>query len=395
MNATLGATSPFEIQFASRTFVGSGVAKFAAAELARLGVWRVGVVTSRSVLASEAFRSWLAEFDPHAPVFSAIEPHTPRETVIEAARFFRAHRCDAFVSFGGGSAIDTTKGVALALAGGIENLCDFDRFKGERSKTGTSASFEIKGDLPPHVSIPTTLSGASHTFGAGISDVSRGEKFVHRHPGLGPRVVLLDPLVTLETPDSLWAGTGMKALEHAVEALYSRLLAPFAKPLRARAFGILVTDLVPSVDRSQPDVVERRARVLAGAGMSMLSPCPLGISHALGHQAGAAWSMAHGHTTAIFLPTALTFNAPAAGTALRTMADALGTSGTDPLEAVLDKLYEMIDALALPRRLRDVGVTDTSRFDEVAAATLRDSNMLGNPRVATKEDALRLLESAF
>lgn len=395
MNATPGATSPFDISFASRTFVGAGVAGFARDELARLGVRRAGVVTSRSVLASEVFKSWLAGFGPNAPVFSAIKPHTPRETVIEAARFFRGHHCDGFVSFGGGSAIDATKGVALTLSCGIEDVRDFDRFKGEWSKTGGSTSFEIEGDVPLHVSIPTTLSGASHTFGAGISDASRGAKFVHRHPALGPRVVLLDPLVTLDTPDALWTGTGMKALEHAVEALYSSALAPFAEPLRARAFRILAADLVPSVDRSQPDVVERRARVLASAGMSVLSPCPLGISHALGHQAGAAWSIAHGHTTGIFLPVALAFNAPAAGTALRTMADALGAGGRDPLEAVLAKLEAMIDALALPRRLRDVGVTDSSRFDEVAEATLRDSIMMGNPREATKEDARRLLETAF
>ncbi len=395
MSATLSATPAFDVSFASRTFVGSGVAKLAGKELARLGVRRAGVVTSGSVLASEAFTSWLAAFDPHAAVFSAVKPHTPRETVIEATRLFRANRCDGLVSFGGGSAIDTTKGAVLALAGGIDHIRDFDRFKGEWSGTGTTASFEIQGNVPPHVSIPTTLSGASHTFGAGISDASRGEKLVVRHPSLGPRVVLLDPLVTLHTPDSLWTGTGMKALEHAVEALYSSLLSPFAEPLRVRAFRILTTDLVPSVDRSQPDVIERRARVMAGATMSVLSPCPMGISHALGHQAGAAWGIAHGHTTGIFLPVALAFNAPAAGTAFRTMADALGAGEGDPLEVVFGKLDEMSVALALPRRLRDVGVTDTSLFDEVAAATLRDSIMIGNPRPATKKDVRRLLEAAF
>jgi maleylacetate reductase len=395
MNVTAAAALPFDVPFPSRTFVGAGVANRAGTEFARLGVQNVGIVTSRSVSATEAFKLWLASFNPDSPVFSATEPHTPREIVIEAARFFRVRRCDALVSFGGGSAIDTTKGVALALAGEIEGVAEFDRFKGEWSEDGTSSAFDIKGSLPTHISIPTTLSGASHTFGAGISDRSRGVKFVHRHPGLGPRVVLLDPLVTLDTPRSLWTGTGMKALEHAVEALYSRLLAPFAEPLRARAFRILTNDLVPSVDLLQPDIVQRRARVLAGAGMSVLSPSPLGISHALGHQAGAAWSIPHGNTTSIFLPAALAFNAPVAGNALRTMADAIGADGSDPLEFVLSKLEEITQALALPRRLRDADVRDTSRFDEVAAATLRDSIMLGNPRPASQEDVVGLLRAVY
>lgn len=386
---------PFDMPFAARVFVGAGVAGLAASELERAGVTRPGVVTTRSVAATDMFQQWLAGLPSAPPVFSATRPHTPRETVIAAANYFREYGCDGFVSFGGGSAIDTAKGITLALAGKVEQPSDFDRFKGEWGKTGSFTAFTIDGRMVPHVAIPTTLSGGAHTFGAGITDAARGEKFVHRHPGLGIRAVLLDPLVTLATPDSLWTGTGMKALDHAVEGLYSSVLPPFAEPLRARAFRILMSDLVDSIDRSRPDLIERRARVLAASGMSTVSTFPLGISHALGHQAGAAWGVAHAHTTPIFLPVAVEFNAPAAPAAMRAMAAEIGLQGDDAGALVAERIRAMVKAVGLPGRLRDAGVKDQSLFEEVAAATLRDSIMFGNPREATVAEVVGLLQRAY
>lgn len=388
----------FDVPFASRTLVGSDCANLAGVELARLGVTRAGVVASRSVAASQAFQRWRDRLGGDHILFTDVSPHTPRDAVVSAIRTFRAAGCDGVVSFGGGSSIDTAKGAALGLATGIDDEDELDDYVGERENDGSPRPFRLDVTLPAHVAIPTTLSGAAHTHSAGISDASKGEKVLHIHPSLGPRTVLLDPVVTLETPTDLWTSTGVKALEHAVESLYSRSLPLLLEPIRMRAFTILTTDLVRTVGTaSKQEILKHRARVLAGAGMSVFAwpSGPLGVSHALGHQAGATWHIRHGHSAAIFLPHALAFNAPAAESALCAMALALGARDPDPLAAVLGRLAEISEHLQLPTRLRDVGVESTEAFDRLAKAAIHDPIMAGNPRPITRDDLLELLHAAY
>lgn len=389
----------FDVPFASRTIAGAGAADLASSELGRLGARRAGVVASRSVAAGNAFARWRDRLRVEHVLFTDVAPHTPRESVVAAADLFRAEACDCVVSFGGGSAVDTAKGAALALAAAIAEPDELDRYVGGRADDGSPRHFAIEVPLPPHVAVPTTLSGAAHTHSAGISDTRRGEKFLHIHPAVGPRVVLLDPLVTLETPTELWTSTGVKALEHAVESLYSSALPPMLEPIRMRAFTILANDLVGSVDGDVPkeELVDRRGRVLAGAGLSVFAwpSGPLGVSHALGHQAGATWHIGHGYSAAIFLPRALEFNAPASADALRRMAGALGGANGDDLAHVRGRLDEIFDALRLPTRLSEVGVASGDEFDHLAEAALRDPIMAGNPRPATKDDLVDLLQAAL
>lgn len=395
----MDALPAFDVPYPSRTTVGAGAAELAAEELARLGISRAGIVASRSVAASEAFARWRAGLGGDHLLFTDVRAHTPRESVVDAGRTFADGGCDGVVSFGGGSAIDTAKGAALVLSTGIEEASQLDRFVGGRAADGSPLPFALDAAPPPHVAIPTTLSGAAHTHSAGVTDEARGEKFLHINPALGPRSVLLDPLVTRETPTSLWTSTGVKALEHAVESLYSNALPALLQPLRMRAFTILSADLVPSVSggASPDELAACRARVLAAAGMSVFAwpSGPLGVSHALGHQAGATWHIRHGDSAAIFLPRALEFNAPAADGPLREMAYALGLSTEPALPAILSRLDEVFSSLELPRRLSQIGVGSTESFDHLAEAALRDPIMAGNPRPARKTDLVEILHSAL
>jgi len=388
----------FDIAFASRTVTGTGCSHRASDQLRRVGAQRVGVVANRSLReGSQAFQHWLETLGSDVPVFCNVQAHTPRKSVLEAIRFFRERRCDSLVSFGSGSAIDTAKGVALGIAAGIESAGDFEKYVNRVTPDGGITELTLDHQILPHIAIPTTLSGAAHSHSVGISDPHRGEKHLHIHPGLGPQCVFLDPLVTLDTPRSLWAGTGMKALEHAVEGLYSRVLPPFAEPMRMHAFQVLTRDLVLSLETDSAECLVRRTRVLAAGGLAVLGwpSVAVGLSHALGHQAGAAWHIEHGASTAIFLPRALEFNAPAAGHALEQMARSLGRSKTNSLECVLEKLREMTSALGLPHRLRDAGVATPEGFERVAEAAFHDPIMAGNPRAVTRHDLEEILRRAY
>lgn len=390
-------TATFDVAFASRTVTGRGCASRTAEELRRAGAQRVGVVVNRSLRASPMFERLLSTLGSDAVVFSDVRPHTPRATVLQALRIFRRRGCDAIVSIGGGSAIDTAKGVVLGLAGDVDDVAGFDAYVSGPFTDGLEADFSLPRETILHVSVPTTLSGAAHSHSVGISDERSGEKRLHVHPALGPRCVLLDPLVTRETPPGLWAATGMKALEHVVEGLYSRGLPPFAAPMRLHALGILARDLGRSLDSASEDGLAARGHVLVAGGLAVLGwpSVAVGLSHALGHQAGAAWHIEHGFSTTIFLPHVLEFNASAAGAALEQMAAAVGGASGNPLDVVLSQLEEMRMSLGLPRRLRDVGVEATAEFGRVARAAVADPIMGGNPRAVTVADVEAILRAAY
>ena len=324
--------------------------------------------------------------------------HTRRATPsCRAIRTFRAASRDGIVSFGGGSSIDTAKGAALGLATGIDDEGELDDYVGEREADGSPRPLRLDVTLPAHVAIPTTLSGAAHTHSAGISDASKGERSCTSTSSLGPRTVLLDPVVTLETPTDLWTST-VKALEHAVESLYSRSLPLLLEPIRMRAFTILTTDLVRTVGTaSKQEILKHRARVLAGAGMSVFAwpSGPLGGEPRA--RPPSRGNLAHP-------PRPFSGDLPPARPGLQRSRGGIGPlrygarsrrKGSGSTRRSPGCLAEISEQLQLPTRLRDVGVESTEAFDRLAKAAIHDPIMAGNPRPITRDDLLELLHAAY
>jgi alcohol dehydrogenase len=231
-----------------------------------------------------------------------------------------------------------------------------------------------------------------------VTDDASRVKHAIVDPRLAPRVVLLDPELTVATPGWLWAASGMRAVDHAVETLYSGYQHPVSTSQAATALALLASHLVPSLDTS---AIEDRLRCQTAAWMSVqgIAYAGLGLSHALGHQIGPRWNVAHGVTSSITLPHAMRAIARKRPGRFEAIAGALRIpfDVEHPTAAALacaDAVAGLVARLDLPSRLSAVGVPR----DGVAtvAAIVRDA-LTHAPRVGhdlTLDEIVAVLEAA-
>src|SRR5262249_18289535 len=276
----------------------------------------------------------------------------------------RRHDADAVVSFGGGSPIDAAK-VAIAS---ILNGRDMTLAGGELDWSLATAPRDAKRALP-HIAIPTTLSAAEYTPAGGTTDEATRVKRGVIDARLQPVVVINDPSLTLETPDWLWVATGMRALDHAVEAIYSTRHQAFTDTLAAQAIRLLFAHLPGSIGAPAYERIAHRGHCQTAAWFSLYGAINvrLGISHALGHKIGPTWDVPHGVTSCITLPHAMRFMADIAPQRFEAIAEALGVAfdPPDPRPAArlcADRVAAFIAQFDVPHSLREAGV----KRDEVA-----------------------------
>jgi len=284
MEPTAGEYSLTQLE---RVVFGAGCVARLGDELDRMGASRAVVVTGRTLAASPLLSRVTGALGGRCvEVFAGARQHVPASSVADLARAIEANRADCLVSFGGGSPIDAAKAaVHLQLA-------------------GAGAAPDARPAIP-HVAVPTTLSAGEFTAVAGVTDDTSRVKHAIVDARLAPRVVVLDPELTAATPEWLWAASGMRAVDHAVETLYSTHQHPVSSSQAATALALLVTHLAPSLDAARG--LDDRLRCQTAAWMSVqgIAYAGLGLSHALGHQIGPRWNVAHGVTSCITLPHAM------------------------------------------------------------------------------------------
>jgi maleylacetate reductase len=230
------------------------------AEAERLGARRVFVTTTKSVAQSALLADIVRDLgDRYAGVYSGITAHSPRPCVIEGAKLAREAGADLLVAVGGGSAIDATKVMLIALWQNATRIEDLDLYRAGRPKEGAAPPAEtIK---PPAaairmIAVPTTLSAAEFNAFAGISDPRHGIKESFGHRLIVPRVIVLDPAATLATPMDLMLSTGLKAVDHAVERLCSQQAHPFVLGTATEALKLLAHAL--PAHKARPEDIETR-----------------------------------------------------------------------------------------------------------------------------------------
>ena len=390
---------PFTLAYVWSAFSGASAIAEGVEALRKLGARRPILIVNRTVATGPRFAELVrlvsksCDWSEGPSVFQDIRPHTPLSVVIDATAMLRAHRCDSVISMGAGSAIDAAKGVVLAVGAEVSSAADW------QDRLGTHGFDDLgerwTGPAMHHLTIPTTLSSAAHTHAAGIT--IEGEKHLHIDPRLGPGLVAFDGELAIETPTLLWVSTGIKALDHAVESLYARGLAELLRPWRLEAFATIMKNLYGSASGGLEDQARAREKLLAAAAMSVAAwpSALLGLSHAIGHQAGAQWGMSHGTTSPIFLPAVMAFNAPAAEGAFELMADALDSPkcrSRNASETVIAAVGDLIHSLKLPRRLSEVNVVPVN-LASFAPKVLRDPIMAGNPRNVTVRDVIEIVTS--
>jgi len=306
-----------------------------------------------------------------AGLFDAMPPHTPREAVIAASEAARAANADLIVTVGGGSITDGAKAVQLCLANNIRSVEAIDSIR------------VVKGVAPPltpplvrQISVPTTIAGGEFSSIAGVTNAATRVKEMLRHDLVMPRAAILDPAITVHTPEWLFLSTGIRAVDHCVEGLCSAECHPYAEAQAVKGLSLLARGL-PRV-KADPSDLAARMDCQIGTWLSMgplSSGVPMGASHGIGYVLGAVYDVPHGHTSCVMLPFVMRWNRVTNAGRQALVANAMGHAGED----AGDVLDDFIRGLGMPRSLREVGV-GPEHFERISEQAMGTPWIPRNPR---------------
>ena len=306
-----------------------------------------------------------------AGTFDAMPQHTPREAVIAAADQAREAKADLIVTVGGGSITDGAKAVQLCLANDVGTVEGIDGIRA------------VKGVSPPmtapsvrQISVPTTLAGGEFSSIAGVTNLRTRVKEMLKHELTIPRAAILDPAVTVHSPEWLFLSTGIRAVDHCVEGLCSREAHPYADAQALKGLSMLAQGL-PRV-KADPRDLDARMDCQIGTWLSvgpLASGVPMGASHGIGYVLGAAHGVPHGYTSCVMLPAVMRWNKPDNADRQALVAATMGHPGAD----AADVLDDFIRKLGLPHSLHEVKIAP-EHFDGIARQAMATPWVPRNPR---------------
>jgi maleylacetate reductase len=312
----------------------------------------------------------------HAGTFDAMAAHTPRRCVVAATEQARDAKADLIVTIGGGSVTDGAKAVQLCLANDVRSPEALDALRPVKGADGVVAPPPCRAPSVPQVAVPTTLSAAEFSAIAGVTDERTTTKELFRHPGIAPRAVILDPAVTVHTPEWLFISTGIRAVDHCVEGICSGEANPFGDAQALQGLKLLARGL-PGV-KDDPTNLAARLDCLIGAWLSMgplATGVPMGASHGIGYVLGALFGVPHGHTSCLMLPAVMRWNKPANAPQQQLVSAAMDQPGKE----AGDVLDAFIGGLGMPRSLGAVRI-GREQFDTIASQAMGTPWVPRNPR---------------
>ena len=374
------------INYLTRIQFAEGAVSLLAEELAALGIARPLVVTDRGVREAGLLDKALAGLAGNpAGVFDETPGNPTEAAVRKAAATYLKSGADGIVAIGGGSAIDLAKGVAIA-ATHDGPLKDYAAIAGGAAR--------ITARTAPVVAVPTTAGTGSEVGRGAIIILDDKRKVGLLSPYLIPRLAICDPELTATLPAGLTAATGMDALSHCVETYLSAAFNPPADGIALEGLRLGYGAIVRATEAPQ-DRAARRDMMAASMMGAMAFQKGLGCVHSLSHALGGLDpKLHHGTLNAIFLPAVLAFNRGAAsvseGGRFARLAAAMGLSDED---AVIPAFGALSERLGLPTGLSQLGV-GPDMFDAVADGALKDHTHVTNPRVATRQDYLDMLQAS-
>ena len=362
-----------------------GAVKLLGGETKAVGISRPLVVTDKGVAACGVLDKVL-EHLPDAMQVSIFDgtPENPTEAaVFMALAQYRANDCDGLIAVGGGSPMDLAKGVAI-LTAHEPPLEQYAAIFGGAAK--------ITDKVAPVIAVPTTAGTGSEVGRGAILTLNDGRKLGFSSPNNIPRRAICDPELTLGLPKRLTAATGMDAVAHCVETFISPVVNPPAEGIAIeglrRAMGF--------IERAVGDGGDREARwemMMAAMMGAMAFQKGLGAVHAISHPLGGLQEprLHHGTLNAVVMPAVLRYNASHVGDKYDRLRAVMGLEAGTDLPSFIE---EFNSKLELPANLREMGVLDAIVPDMAAAAEIDHCNAT-NPRPATKDDYLVLIQEAM
>lgn len=364
--------------YAQEILFGAGVITRLAEAVDRFGWRRLMLCTSPSLRKEGAVSGIETALGERlVATYERVQSHVLDFQLAEALALAEQHGVDAVIGLGGGSPIGMAKAVSSAL---------------EERRTGRPARASTPADQPlvATIAIPTTYAGSEMTPIYGVTHQVGGStrKVTVRDAKITPKLTVYDPLLTLSLPPAVTAGTGINAMAHCIEALYSVTRNPLSSA--AALNGVrYITGALPRC-YSQGDDLEARTQMLLGAhlGGTSLATVAMGLHHGLGHVLGGTAGVPHGVANSIILPHAMRFNLDATAPQLAQVAEAMGVVSPgqnveEAAEAAAQAVYNLVAQLNLPQRLRDVGIQEAD-LPHLAEVALKSSAVQSNPKPITE-----------
>lgn len=319
-------------------------------------------------------------------VFSEVDPNPTEANLAAGIAAYQAGGHDGVIGFGGGSALDLGKVIAL-MAGqrgdlSVWNLEDVDDWW-----TRADAA-----SIAPVIAVPTTAGTGSEVGRAGVlTDSATHRKKIIFHPRLMPAVTICDPALTVGMPDAITAGTGMDALAHCLEAYSSPHYHPMSQGIALEGMRLVFENL--PVVRREPQNLMARGHMMSAAAMGAVAfQKGLGAIHSLSHPVGAVYGTHHGTTNAVVMPMVLDFNRPAIEDRIARAAAYLGIEGG--FDGFRARIVQLRADLGIPENLTALGV-EPHRLDELTAMALEDPSCGGNPVPMTAENTRALFQACM
>ena len=318
-------------------------------------------------------------------IYSNIKANPTIENVQKGVEAFMAAGADYLIAIGGGSSMDTAKGIGIVIAN--------PEFADVRSLEGTAPT---KNKSVPIFAVPTTAGTAAEvTINYVITDTEKNRKMVCVDPKDIPVVAFVDPEMMSTMPKGLTAATGMDALTHAIEGYITAGAWELSDMFHLKAIEIISRSLRGAVNNT-PEGREGMAlgQYIAGMGFSNVG---LGIVRSMAHPLGALYDTPHGVANAIILPTVMEYNAEATGEKYREIARAMGVEGVGDMtqeeyrKAAIDAVKQLSADVGIPADLKDIVKPEDIPF--LAQSAYDDACRPGNPKETSVEDITKLYES--
>ncbi|TGG90772.1 iron-containing alcohol dehydrogenase [Natronospirillum operosum] len=317
-------------------------------------------------------------------LFGEVDPNPTEHNLEAGLQVYRAGDHDGVVAFGGGSAQDLSKLVAL--------MVDQPVSVWELEDVGDWWTRANPDTIAPIVAVPTTAGTGSEVGRAGVltNSVTHRKKIIF-HPKLLPAITLCDPELTVGMPPAITAGTGMDALAHCLEAYCSPHYHPMSQGIALEGMRLVFENLPRAYHT--PNDLEARAHMMSAAAMGAVAfQKGLGAMHALSHPVGAVYNAHHGTTNATVMPMVLDFNRTAIEEKIERAAAYLGIEGG--FDGFKARILALRAELGIPRSLSELGV-EASRLDELTGMALEDPSCGGNPVAMNRENTRALFEACL
>jgi alcohol dehydrogenase class IV len=321
-----------------------------------------------------------------ATVFSDVDPNPNEANMAAGIAVYLAGGHDGVICFGGGSALDLGKMIAM-MAHQRADLSVWDLEDIDDWFTRADAS-----KIAPIIAVPTTAGTGSEVGRAGVlTNSATHKKKIIFHPRLMPTVTICDPALTVGMPRFITAGTGMDALAHCLEAYCSPFYHPMSQGIALEGMRLVFENL-PRV-YAAPDDLDARAHMMSAAAMGAVAfQKGLGAIHSLSHPIGAVYNTHHGTTNAVVMPMVLDMNRPAIEVRIQQAAAYLGISGG--FDGFRAKVMELRAVLNIPATLTALGVTNPD-LDMLTDMALEDPSCGGNPVAMTKQNTRALFAACM